>query len=154
MPSLVSGATEARRCNSSWEHRSCQAAPGNPRFQQQRLLFLLSQASNEEAKRDLRSRGLCLVPLSCTSYMTTRSAATYRGGEVIEYVLTHFHRGVSELVIPALGRLRNERRTFFYLSQGHPVWTYNGDIYNTDKGRATSSPGQADSDTQEQYEWF
>ncbi|KAF8405274.1 hypothetical protein HHK36_010175 [Tetracentron sinense] len=26
--------------------------------------------SNEEPKRDLRSRGLCLVPLSCTSYVT------------------------------------------------------------------------------------
>ncbi|XP_018677513.2 transcription factor bHLH110-like isoform X2 [Musa acuminata AAA Group] len=151
MPSLVSGGTEARRCNSSWEHKSCQAAPGNPRFQQQRsscspfkvrkeklgdriaalqqlvapfgktdtasvlmeaigyIKFLLDQveklsvpymrssgskkrsrttqeASNEEAKRDLRSRGLCLVPLACTSYMTTTeqgvwSAATYGGSD-------------------------------------------------------------------------
>ncbi|CAL9203117.1 unnamed protein product [Musa hybrid cultivar] len=152
MPSLVSGVTEARRCNSSWEHKSCQAAPGNPRFlQQQRsscspfkvrkeklgdriaalqqlvapfgktdtasvlmeaigyIKFLLDQveklsvpymrssgskkrsrttqeASNEEAKRDLRSRGLCLVPLACTSYMTTTeqgvwSAATYGGSD-------------------------------------------------------------------------
>ncbi|URE30766.1 HLH [Musa troglodytarum] len=166
MPSLVSGVTEARRCSSTWEHKSSQAAPGNPRFQQQRsscspfkvrkeklgdriaalqqlvapfgktdtasvlmeaigyIKFLLDQveklsvpymrstggkkrsrttqeeaeahvmsrqhkvnsASNEEAKRDLRSRGLCLVPLSCTSYMTATeqgvwAAATYGGSD-------------------------------------------------------------------------
>ncbi|XP_023771981.1 transcription factor bHLH110 isoform X2 [Lactuca sativa] len=30
----------------------------------------LMEDGNEEAKRDLRSRGLCLVPLSCLSYVT------------------------------------------------------------------------------------
>lgn len=38
-------------------------------------MLQLFQASNlgdiEEPKRDLRSRGLCLVPLSCMSYVTS-----------------------------------------------------------------------------------
>ncbi|KAJ0750767.1 putative transcription factor bHLH family [Helianthus debilis subsp. tardiflorus] len=28
------------------------------------------EGGNEDAKRDLRSRGLCLIPLSCLSYVT------------------------------------------------------------------------------------
>lgn len=32
---------------------------------------------NEERKRDLRSRGLCLVPLSCLSYMTESGGAVW-----------------------------------------------------------------------------
>ncbi|GFQ03628.1 transcription factor bhlh110 [Phtheirospermum japonicum] len=32
--------------------------------------------TDEESKRDLRSRGLCLVPLSCLSYITDGGAAT------------------------------------------------------------------------------
>lgn len=31
---------------------------------------------DHERKRDLRSRGLCLVPLSCMSYVTDAAAAT------------------------------------------------------------------------------
>ncbi|XVE94658.1 hypothetical protein REPUB_Repub02eG0027700 [Reevesia pubescens] len=33
----------------------------------------MDEGSDEEARRDLRSRGLCLVPLSCMSYMTNDS---------------------------------------------------------------------------------
>lgn len=44
------------------------------------LHIITSQGSikngNEEMKRDLRSRGLCLVPLSCLSYVT------YGGGNI------------------------------------------------------------------------
>ncbi|KAJ8493606.1 hypothetical protein OPV22_015327 [Ensete ventricosum] len=136
MPTLASGAAEARTVNSGWEHKPLQTAPTKPRFEQhssfspfkvrkekmgdriaalQQLVapfgktdtasvlmeaigyikFLLDQveklslpymrssgnkrprtmqqASNEErddmGKRDLRSRGLCLVPLSRTSYI-------------------------------------------------------------------------------------
>ncbi|KAF8377909.1 hypothetical protein HHK36_031297 [Tetracentron sinense] len=36
-----------------------------------------SEDGNEEPKRDLRSRGLCLVPLSCTSYVTGDSAGVW-----------------------------------------------------------------------------
>ncbi|XP_020268330.1 transcription factor bHLH110-like [Asparagus officinalis] len=46
-----------------------------------------AEASKEkdEAKPDLRSRGLCLVPLSCTSYVTNEnggvwSPPNYQGG--------------------------------------------------------------------------
>ena len=49
---------------------------------------LWNQASSEEGdepKPDLRSRGLCLVPLSCTSYVTNENGGVwpptnYRGG--------------------------------------------------------------------------
>nr|XP_018685710.1 PREDICTED: transcription factor bHLH110-like isoform X2 [Musa acuminata subsp. malaccensis] len=144
MPPLVSGGTEAKGSNSSWEHESpLSTMPRKPRVEQrssfspfkvrkeklgdriaalQQLVapfgktdtasvlmeaigyikFLLDQveklsvpylrpsgnkrsrtsmqeASNEEsdepAKRGLRSRGLCLVPLSYTSYMTSEHAA-------------------------------------------------------------------------------
>lgn len=39
------------------------------------LVIIMTQGSiaangDEEPKRDLRSRGLCLVPLSCMSYVT------------------------------------------------------------------------------------
>lgn len=33
--------------------------------------------NKEERKRDLRSRGLCLVPLSCLSYMTDTGGAVW-----------------------------------------------------------------------------
>ncbi|CAL9147426.1 unnamed protein product [Musa hybrid cultivar] len=144
MPPLVSGGTEAKGSNSSWEHESpLSTMPRKPRVEQrssfspfkvrkeklgdriaalQQLVapfgktdtasvlmeaigyikFLLDQveklsvpylrpsgnkrsrtsmqeASNEEsdepAKRGLGSRGLCLVPLSYTSYMTSEHAA-------------------------------------------------------------------------------
>ncbi|TVU16920.1 hypothetical protein EJB05_32924 [Eragrostis curvula] len=35
------------------------------------------QGANEEAKKDLRSRGLCLVPVSCTSHFGGDNAADY-----------------------------------------------------------------------------
>lgn len=44
-------------------------------FCPQNYLFLINQGSipqeeGEEETRDLRSRGLCLVPLSCMTYVT------------------------------------------------------------------------------------
>lgn len=33
------------------------------------------EETDEEPKRDLRSRGLCLVPLSCMSYVTNDTGA-------------------------------------------------------------------------------
>ncbi|KAG6508520.1 hypothetical protein ZIOFF_033894 [Zingiber officinale] len=75
MHSLISGITEENRaCNSTWERRPSQTPPlRKPRFDQ-RSPFSPLKASNLESlgpKQDLRSRGLCLVPLSCTSYMTS-----------------------------------------------------------------------------------
>lgn len=37
------------------------------------------EKGNEEPKRDLRSRGLCLVPLSCLSYVTDGSGGVWPG---------------------------------------------------------------------------
>lgn len=43
------------------------------------LIYVLQglvENENEETKRDLKSRGLCLVPLSCLSYITDGGGAT------------------------------------------------------------------------------
>nr|GEZ66374.1 transcription factor bHLH110-like [Tanacetum cinerariifolium] len=37
------------------------------------------EEGNEEPKRDLRSRGLCLVPLSCLSYVTDGGGGVWPG---------------------------------------------------------------------------
>lgn len=51
----------------------------------------MSDEDRDESKLDLRSRGLCLVPLSCTSYVTSDnggvwSPPNYGGNVWIKYV--------------------------------------------------------------------
>ncbi|XP_074569173.1 uncharacterized protein LOC141825685 [Curcuma longa] len=42
-----------------------------------RTMIEASKEKSNEARRDLRSRGLCLVPLSCTSYMTSEQGVLW-----------------------------------------------------------------------------
>lgn len=42
----------------------------------------MEDENDDEAKKDLRSRGLCLVPLSCMSYVTSDGGGGGGGGGI------------------------------------------------------------------------